>query len=116
MYKRSRALLNLSHGCPELVVRRVVQRLKTGIAEVLTQREPNAVEVARAEAATGRPVNSPYYIDESAALSSPRGRPSPTATRAKWWAPTCMHTRRIWTIVARTISRSISMIFHRLVE
>ncbi|WMY11757.1 hypothetical protein [Paraburkholderia phenoliruptrix] len=66
LYKRSRALLNLTHGCPDVVVRRVIQMLKTGTSEVLTQREATNAEIARVEAATGRRVNRPHYIEESA--------------------------------------------------
>jgi hypothetical protein len=66
LYKRSRALLNLSHGCPDIVVRRVIQMLRTGTFEVLIQREATSEEVARAEGATGRSVKRPHYIEGSA--------------------------------------------------
>lgn len=66
VYKRSRALLNLNQGCPDLVVRRVIELLKTGSDNVITQREATKEEAERADERAGRRLPRPHYVEESA--------------------------------------------------
>jgi len=66
VYRRSRALLSLNQGCPDLVVRRVIELLKTGSHNVITQREATKEEAERADERAGRRLSRPYYVEESA--------------------------------------------------
>jgi len=65
IHKRSRALLNLNHGCPDPVVRRVIELLRTGNDTVIIQREATKEEAERAEALAGRRLPRPHYVEES---------------------------------------------------
>jgi hypothetical protein len=64
--KRSRALMTMNSGCPAVVVRRVVQMLKTSESDVVIDREATAAETARAEAAASGRIARPHYVRESA--------------------------------------------------
>lgn len=64
LYKRSRPLVELNRGCPEKIVRRIDDMLKTGTSIVTVPREATKDEVDAEEARTGRQVRRPYYVDE----------------------------------------------------
>ncbi|PJO24289.1 hypothetical protein [Burkholderia glumae] len=65
IHKTSRPLLTLNQGYPDLVVRRVLDLLRTGSDQVLVQREASKDEAERADALAGRRVPRPHYIEES---------------------------------------------------
>ncbi|WP_247538595.1 hypothetical protein [Ralstonia pseudosolanacearum] len=64
VYKRSRPLVELNKGCPEKIVRRIGDMLKTGTSIVTVPREATKEEADAEEARTGRRVQRPYYVDE----------------------------------------------------
>ncbi|MDB0573904.1 hypothetical protein LBW59_24490 [Ralstonia solanacearum] len=66
VYRRSRPLIELNKGCPEKIVRRIGDMLKTGTSIVTVSREATKEEIDAKEARTGRQVRRPYYVDEPA--------------------------------------------------
>lgn len=66
VHKRSRPLVTMNQGCPDAVVWRVRELLKTGSTEVLIQREATEEEARRAEALVGRGLPRPHYVEDSA--------------------------------------------------
>ncbi|MFM0153108.1 hypothetical protein [Paraburkholderia sediminicola] len=64
VHKRSRALVQLNQGVPELIVRRVSEMLRTGSDAVATQREATKEEAERADALAGRRLPRPHYVEE----------------------------------------------------
>ncbi len=65
-HKRSRALVQLNHGCPAVVVQRVIAMLRTGDFEVRVQRQATAGEARRMALASGRENQGLQYVEESA--------------------------------------------------
>lgn len=64
VHKRSRALVQLNQGVPELIVRRVLEMLRIGSDAVDTQREATKEELERADALAGRRLPRPHYVEE----------------------------------------------------
>ncbi|UIF85830.1 hypothetical protein [Cupriavidus sp. UYPR2.512] len=64
VHKKSRPLLELNKGCPQDVVRRVAELLKTGGNTIFTQRKATAKEIELEEERTGRRLPRPHYVDE----------------------------------------------------
>lgn len=64
VHKKSRPLLELNKGCPQEVVRRIADLLKTGGSTVFTQRVATAKETELEEGRTGRSRPRPHYVDE----------------------------------------------------
>ena len=63
VHKKTRPLIVLNAGCPDPIVRRVVQLLRTGGDEVMGVREATREEIEREEAMSGRTVKRPHYIE-----------------------------------------------------
>ncbi len=64
VHRRSRPLVELNKGCPEKIVRRIGEMLKTGTSVVTVPRLATKEEADAEEARTGRRVQRPYYVEE----------------------------------------------------
>jgi len=65
VHKKSRPLITFNQGCPQDVVQRVREFLRTGTNTVFVQREASSAETERAEEMQGRKLPRPHYVEEA---------------------------------------------------
>lgn len=68
VYKKTRPLVSLNKGCPEVIVRRISMMLRNGTNSLTIEREATSSEVSALEVAQGRKLQHPHVISESVAF------------------------------------------------
>ena len=67
VYTKTRSLISAGKDCPEVIVRRLSEMVKTGTNIISVQREASQKEIDTLEAAQNRKVSRPYIVDEAIA-------------------------------------------------